>query len=275
MKETLFKLALRVAHHESPTLNVAELGTMCCAVQMNAFEGLSSAARWELLTQALMAPHPAHFFEALRTCAGLSRLLPELDGLFGVPQLSDGPEPMDVGWHQLRLVDLTAQVGAPLAVRFAALMHKIGKGGTPVEILPSHYKHEQRGGIALDALAQRIQVPDDALDLAHLAVAECDRVHRASDARAGAIAAMLERLQVLERPERFEQLLTVCTCDYAAYPGHGASEYPKAARLRRAWSAYASAHVDGQTGDEALETRTRAIALALRGSTSLHGDTLP
>lgn len=269
MRRELWRLVLHVAHEAAPTINEVELTTMLCAVQMNAVERLAPAERWDLLARALMAPHPAHFFEALRACNGLVRLLPELDALFGVPQLSDAPEPVDVGWHQLRLADETARIGAPLVVRFAALMHKIGKGRTPPEIWPSHYKHEQRGHAALDALALRIAVPGDALALAHLVIDEADRVHRASDTRAGALAAMLERLQALERPARFEQLLCVCTCDHAAYPGHSAAAYPKAARLRRAYDAYAATVVAGLPAEAALLARARAIAQALRGNASL------
>ncbi len=270
MNHDALQLALRVAYHDEPTLSVNELTTMICAAQMNTFERLSAAERWSLLARALMAPHPAHFFEALRTSTGLAHLLPELNALFGVPQLSDAPEPLDVGWHQLRVVDEAARIGAPLAVRLAALMHKVGMGGTPREIWPSHYKHEERGLAALDALARRIAVPDDALALARLVITECDRVHRASDMRAGAIAAMLERLQALQQPARFEQLLCVCSCDYAAYPGHSAAEYPKAVRLRRAFAAYAGTDVSGLAADAALDARAQAIARRLRGNASLH-----
>lgn len=269
MRQTLLQLATRVAQLEAPTLDVAELTTMVCAVQMNTFERFTPGERWAVLARALMAPHPGHFFEALRSCGGLVRLLPELDALFGVPLLGDDPEPHEVGWHQLRLINEAARIGAPLAVRLAGLAHKLGMAGTPAEILPRHYKHEQRGHAALDALAMRIAVPTEVLDLAHLVIAECDRVHRASDMRAGPIAEMLSRLQALEQPARFEQLLSVCACDYAAYPGHSATPYPKADRLRRALVAYASTDVSGLSADAAMQARAQAIAHTLRGSTSL------
>lgn len=269
MKRELLRLCIDVAQRESPTLDAAQLAGMCSAVQMNAIEQLSPAERWGLLEAGLMSPYPAHFFEALRACMGLARLLPEVNALFGVPQLSDGPEPVDVGLHQLRVVNETAVARAPIAVRFAALMHKVGKGGTPREIWPSHYKHELRAQALLDGLAQRITVPDDALALARLVVDECDRVHRASDMRAGPIAAMLDRLQCLAQPERFEQLLSVCTCDYAAYAGHTASDYPKAPRLRRALLAYAAADVAGLSADDALQRRAEAIERTLRGGASI------
>lgn len=268
MKHELLRLCLAAAHREAPGLNASELASMLSAVHMNALSQLSPAEAWAFLAEGLLAPYPAHFFDALRTCTGLKRWLPEVAALFGVPQLSDGPDPVDVGLHQLAVLQQTAQAGAPLAVRFAALMHKIGKGGTLPEIWPSHYKHEPRGQALLDGLLPRFAIPADTLDLARLVIDECDRVHRASDMRAGPIAAMLERVQALAQPQRFEHLLSVCTCDYAAYPGHSAAAYPKAPRLRRALAAYAGAAVHGLAAEAALEARAEAIALALRSSPS-------
>jgi tRNA nucleotidyltransferase (CCA-adding enzyme) len=233
---------------------------------MNAMTRLTAVDRWHLLSAGLMGPRPGLFFEALRARATLKCLLPELDALFGVPQSGDGPEPVDVGVHQLRLVDTTARELAPLEVRFAALMHKIGKAGTPRAMLPEHPGHEARGLALLDGLARRIAVPAAALDLARVVIAECDHVHRASDLRAGSIASLLDRLQAQVQPERFEQLLCVCSCDYAAHPGHSAVNYPKAPLLRRALAAAAQAEVAGLLPESALHARAQAIAQTLRGS---------
>jgi tRNA nucleotidyltransferase (CCA-adding enzyme) len=261
-------LALAAAQRAAFSLSADELSGLCIAVQMGVLDRLSPEQRWSLLASALMAPYPAHFFKALRACAGLRKFLPELDALFGVPQLSDAPEPVDVGIHQLRLLNETARAQAPLTVRFAALTHKIGKGGTSREIWPSHYKHEQRAHALLDALALRMAVPDDALALARLVIDECDRVHRASDMRAGPIAAMLDRLQAETRPDLFEQLLSVCACDYAAYAGHTAADYPKGPRLRKALAAYLATDIQGQTPQDALHARAVSIAQVLRGQAS-------
>jgi tRNA nucleotidyltransferase (CCA-adding enzyme) len=265
MQHEALALMLAVAQQPEPQIDSQQLSVMCIGVQMGMLQNQSPTERWTWLADGLMSPYPSHFLEALRACGGLKHVLPELEALFGVPQLSDLPEPVDVGQHQLQLVDETARAQAPLAVRFAALMHKIGKGGTLPEIWPSHFKHEQRGQAMLDAIAQRMAVPDEAMALARLVIDECDRVHRASDMRAGPIAAMLERLQAPRCPERFEQLLMVCNCDWAAYPGHTLADDPKTPRLRRALSAYLATDVQGLDADAALHARATAIAHALRG----------
>lgn len=269
MRAALLRLTLAAAHHEHADIDPADLATLCLAVQMGQIEALTPLERWAWLAEALLAPHPSHFLIVLRQCGGLRRLLPEIDALFGVPQLGDTQEFVDVGLHQLRLIDQTAGIDAPLAVRFAALMHKIGMGGTPREIWPSHYKHEQRAHELLDAMTTRFALPADALALARLVVDECERVHRASDMRAGAITAMLQRLQAAEQPDRFDQLLTVCSCDYAAYPGHTIAGYPKAPRLRRALAAYVRADVSGLGDDDAQQRRAEAIAETLRSHARL------
>lgn len=242
-----------------------------------ALERLAPAQLWQELSAGLMTPRPALFLGLLRECGALKRVLPEVQALFGVPLIADDPPTVDIGLHQLRLLDATARCGAPLAVRWAALAHKLGMGGTPREIWPSHYKHEQRGEAALQALAPRLAMPDEVLDLALLAVRECDRVHRASDMRAGAIAALLERVDAFARPERFERLLTVCTCDFAAY-GRRAEDYPKAPRLRRALQACLEIEPElapADAGNDAaaqaerrLEARAQAVARALRSGCS-------
>jgi tRNA nucleotidyltransferase (CCA-adding enzyme) len=140
---------------------------------------------------------------------------------------------------------------------------EIAAEAAPTETRPC--SHAIRAQWPCFALPASFTTPsEDALALGRLVIDACDRVHRANDLRAGPLAALLERLQALEHPHRFEQLLCVCTCDYAAYPGHSAAEYPKADRLRRARDAYAGTDVTGLTCDAALQARAQSIALALR-----------
>ncbi len=271
MNTAWMRPALAAAERSDPALPAEEAAALVMAAQTLARERLNADDQWACMEAVLTRPFPSHALMAMRSVGMLRTWLPEVDALFGVPQLSDGPEAIDVGPHQMRLVDETARADEPVAVRFAALMHKIGKGGTPREIWPSHYKHEVRALAQLDALSLRMAVPPQAMDLARLVVLECDRVHRASDMRAGALASMLERLEAVQRPDRFEQLLSVCTCDFAVYPGHWAAEYPKAPRLRRALEAYLGVDDEGLDDDALMTRRAQAIARAL-GSMGFLGE---
>jgi tRNA nucleotidyltransferase (CCA-adding enzyme) len=224
---------------------------------------MSGGERWRLIEAALLAPRPSLAFEALRRHRVLTVLLPELAALFGVPQLSSSREWQDVGEHQWRFIDETARAGAPVESRFAALVHKIGKAGTPREIWPSHYKQEQRAHAALDALARRVAVPAAALAFARLVVDELEPIHVVHELRAGPIAQLLARLQAADQPERFEQLLALAACDWAAYPGHARADYPKADLLRRALQAAQQVELRGLQGDAALQAQAEAIHAAL------------
>lgn len=269
MKTVFWQLALAAAHRGEPVISVEDLARLVTAVQTQVVERLRPSESWALLSEGLMAPHPGHFLLALRRAGALRRWLPEVEALWGVPQLSDEPTPVDLGQHLVPLLEETARVDAPLAVRLAALTVNLGKPGTPREIWPSHYKHEERGHALLQVLQVRLDIPPPLLELAHLATDELERVHRASDLRAGAIAAMLQRLQAQQQPERFEQLLLLCTCDFAAYAGHRPEDYPKAPRLRQALAAYRAEPVDGLDEDEALSRRAQAVHRALRGASAM------
>ena len=261
----LWRLALAAAHRDAPGIPSAEQAAWAEVAQAEPLRSLSPEFAWALLAEGLMAPQPGHFVQALREGGVLRLWLPEVDALFGVPELCDLPTPVDVGEHLLALLSETARSDAPLNVRLAALLVPLGKPGSPREIWPSHYKHEQRAHAIADDLSTRLAWPSATLDLARLAIDEMERVHRASDLRAGAITALLERLDALGRPERFEDLLLLCTCDFAAYPGHRPQDYPKAERLRRALAACRATPVAGLDAEATQLRRAQAVHQALRG----------
>lgn len=229
---------------------------------------------WRELERGLSARAPSRMLRALRECDALSVLLPEVDALFGVPQIADVPDQVDIGEHVLRIVDEAARCDAPFAVRYAALVFNVGKSDSPREHLPVHYRHIERGGPRIEAISSRFGVSGDCLDLALLANAECERVHRAAEMRAGSITAMLERVDAYGQPERFDRLMTLCTCDFRAYPGRASRPYPKASMLRTALAAclgvdetaIRAAHADhpDKAADALLEARAQAVATALQ-----------
>jgi tRNA nucleotidyltransferase (CCA-adding enzyme) len=222
-------------------------------VQTGALADLPPADAWPELVAGLMGSKPSNMFRALYACGALPEVLPEVAGVFGVPQIADDPPQVDIGQHLLRVLDQAAACNAPLPVRFAALVMHAGKSDSPPEHLPVHYRHVERGGPRIEAICERFGVPDDCRALALLALVELERVHRVSEIRAGPVADMLERIGAFDQPERYGQLLTLCACDYRAYGGRAAQEYPKAALLQIALAACA-----GLAKDE----RATAIATA-------------
>ena len=82
---------------------------------------------WQELARGLMEAQPSRMFEVLRGCGALARLLPEVDRLWGVPQRAEHHPEVDTGAHLMLVLDMAAQLDAPLTVRFACLCHDLGK----------------------------------------------------------------------------------------------------------------------------------------------------
>ena len=220
---------------------------------------------WPELSRGLMGRSPSRMIQTLRECDALSQVLPEVAALFGVPQISDEPADVDLGEHLLKALDEAAQIDAPLTVRFALLVMNVGKADSPREHLPVHYKHIDRGRPRIEALCERFGAPAECRELALLALAECERVHRVSEVRAGPIALMLERLGAFDDPESFKQLMTVCACDYRAFPGRSAQPYAKAALLDIALKACAEideSEFSTEAGAVVARPTARAEAIA-------------
>ena len=183
---------------------------------------------WQELARGLMEKKPSRFFETLRSCGALAKILPEMDALFGVPQPEKFHPEIDCGIHTLLVVDDAARHDYPLEVRFAALTHDLGKGTTPKDILPRHIGHELRGVEIIKKLSRRLRVPSDCRDLALLAARYHGDIHRARELRAETIIKLFQSADAWRRPERFAQLLQVCATDAHGRTGHEQDDYPQA-----------------------------------------------
>ena len=100
---------------------------------------------WQETDRALGEPAPEAWLRVLHDCGALARIFPELEALYGVPQPPQWHPEIDTGLH----IELVLQAAADLTpeprIRFAALMHDLGKGATPRSVLPRHIGHEERG----------------------------------------------------------------------------------------------------------------------------------
>jgi tRNA nucleotidyltransferase (CCA-adding enzyme) len=188
---------------------------------------------WQELVRALAEPAPAAFVEALLDCGALARIFPEIDRLFGVPQRPGWHPEVDSGVHTLRVLEAAARLSDSRAVRFAALVHDLGKGVTPRDQWPSHRKHEARGVPLVETLCERLRAPRRFRELGVLASRWHLHVHRVFELRAGTVMKVLERCNALRDPQRFERLLAVCEADHLGRKGHELRPYPQRAAFRR------------------------------------------
>lgn len=189
---------------------------------------------WQEISRGLMAARPERMFAVLRECGALAVLLPELDRLWGVPQRADYHPEVDSGLHTMLVLGQAVQQQAPLAVRWACLVHDLGKGSTPAEVLPRHIGHEQRGAKLVRQVGGRWRVPKDCTELAELVAAEHGNIHRSLDLSAAALLRLLQRCDALRKPERFAQALWACECDARGRWGSEDAAYPQRGRLEQA-----------------------------------------
>jgi tRNA nucleotidyltransferase (CCA-adding enzyme) len=214
--------------------------TMVAAGELN---HLVAERVWQEFEKGLMEPQPSRMFEVLRACGALAVLLPELDRLAGVPQPAAHHPEVDTFVHVMMVVDLAAERGESLEVRFAALMHDLGKGVTAPELWPAHANHDAAGVPLVQAVSKRLKVPTDCRELAVAMSREHTLVHRAGTLKATSMIHLFKRVDAFRRPERLESLLRACECDARGRLGFKDREYPQTAILMTAFEAAKS--VDG------------------------------
>jgi len=195
---------------------------------------------WQETERALGEARPEVFFQVLRGCGALAVVFPEIDALFGVPQPARWHPEVDTGVHVLLALRYAADHGASSAVRFAAVVHDLGKACTPRERWPSHPGHEEAGVPRIEALCERLRVPNGHRELAILAARQHTNVHRALELRPATLLKLLETSDALRRPERFGELLEACEADARGRTGLESQPYPQRPYLERARAAAAA-----------------------------------
>lgn len=192
---------------------------------------------WQELDRALSEDKPSRFFEVLRGCGALARLFPEIDALFGVPQPEKHHPEVDTGVHAMLVLEAAAKLSPDTRVRFAALMHDLGKGNTPEAEWPKHIGHEARGVELVKNFCQRLRVPNEHRDLAVLAARYHAHCHRIAELRPATVVDTLEGLDGFRRPERIDQFILTCEADFRGRFGSEDKPYDQAQVFRRAFEA--------------------------------------
>lgn len=227
---------------------------------------------WQELSQGLMEQKPSRMFEVLRACGALQKILPELDKLWGVPQPPQHHPEADTGVHMMMVIDYAARQNFSLPVRFAALMHDLGKGTTPVDILPRHIGHEVRSVNLLKDVCKRLRVPNDCKELAHIVAKFHGKLHQAGKMRPNTLLEFLIELDAIRQPARFNDFLKACEADSRGRTGFENCAIPEAdlmlkaldAALRVDAGAVASAFTEPERIKVAVyEARLAAVKLVL------------
>lgn len=192
---------------------------------------------WTELERALGEDKPSRFFEVLRGCGALPRLFPEIDALFGVPQPEKHHPEVDTGVHVMLVLDAAAKLSPDTRVRFAALMHDLGKGNTPKAEWPQHIGHEARGTELVKNFCQRLRAPNEHRDLALITARFHAHCHKIAELRPATVVDTLEAMDAFRRPERVDMFVTACEADFRGRSGLGDQPYPQADLFRRVFTA--------------------------------------
>ncbi len=215
---------------------------------------------WQELQRAMAAPRPRRFVEVLREVEALESLFPEIDALFGVPQPKRYHPEVDTGIHLLLCLDVAARLTTDPLVRFAVLLHDLGKGATPPEQWPSHRGHEALGVPLVDRLCRRYRVPRHYHRLARRTARHHLLVHRAPELKPSTLLRLFEELDAFRQPDDFDRFLLACEADARGRKGFEETPCPEIHYLRQAFEAARQV----TAGDIGGDVQGKALGEAIR-----------
>jgi len=227
------RFAARFAHLGF-TVAPETMELMADIVSQGELAHLPAERLWVEMDKSLAERNPEVFVTVLRECGALAALLPELEALFGVPQTAEHHPEIDTGVHTLMSLEQAVLLSPDTDVRFAVLIHDLGKGTTPQDEWPRHIAHEHSGLKLVKDVCQRLKVPNQHRDLALKVCEFHTHCHRALELRGKTLLKLLNKTDALRRPERFEAFLLACEADARGRLGLEERPYPQADYLRQA-----------------------------------------
>jgi tRNA nucleotidyltransferase (CCA-adding enzyme) len=203
------------------------LQLMADIARIGELEHLVAERVWQEFACALAEASPVTFFRVLRQCGALAVLLPEVDCLYGVPQPAKYHPEIDTGEHVMLVVEQATRLSPDPVVRYAVLLHDVGKGLTPEESWPHHYRHEHLGLALIRDINARLRVPNAYGEIALLVCEHHTKMHRVTELRSSTILELLEALDAFRRPRRLERFLLACEADARGRTGLEQRDYPQ------------------------------------------------
>ncbi|WP_436915197.1 multifunctional CCA addition/repair protein [Acinetobacter gandensis] len=266
----VLRIARFAARYKALGFKVADetLELMQELAQSGELEALTPERVWKETSRALMEDHADEYFEVLRACGALKVLFPEIDALYGIPQRPEYHPEIDCGIHTMMSLQQACRANYSLDVRFAVLVHDLGKALTPVDELPRHIMHEERGVKPVTEVCDRMRVPTNTKQLAISVCKEHLKCHQALSLKPGTLWRLLQRMDVLRRPERVEAFVQACECDSRGRLGLEDRAYPQAQYVLDAMNVVRSIKaadlppdISGpDIGEMLIERRIQAIA---------------
>ena len=207
------------------------LKLMSNIVQSGEIDALVRERVWQEIEQAMGGPAPDVFIAVLRDCGALKSILPEVDRLFGVPQPVKYHPEVDTGLHTLLSLQQAVRLTDDPVIRYATLVHDVGKGVTDKANWPSHHAQEALGLPLQADISKRLHVPNEFAKLAALVCEHHTKMHRIKELRPATLLKLIEALDGFRRPERVQKFLLACEADARGRTGLEERDYPQNAYL--------------------------------------------
>jgi len=228
------RLAARFAHLGF-TLAPETAALMRSMADGGELSALPAERVWKETEKALQSQSPQVYFQVLRACGALKVLFPEIDALFGVPAPEKWHPEIDTGIHTLMTLAMASRLSPEVDVRFSALCHDVGKGLTPKQFWPHHHGHGPAGVKLVEALCQRLRVPNPIRDLAMLVAEYHDLIHTVDKLRPETLLKLFDAIDVWRKPHRLEQMILTSEADARGRTGFEENPYPQGDYLRAAF----------------------------------------
>lgn len=174
---------------------------------------------WQEMVKVLALDKPSVFFNVLQDVGALDVLFAELAKLQGVEQPVDHHPEGDVWTHTLMVLDTACVLTPDLDIRFAALVHDLGKGLTPKEYWPKHHGHELAGVPLVKAVCERFRVPNKTAQLAYKVTEFHGLIHHGLTKegvpylKPATFLKVLNGCLALKQPAFFAAVLLACEAD--------------------------------------------------------------
>lgn len=230
----ILRVARFAARFHQLGFHIAEetMALMRAMVENGEADFLVAERVWQEFQRALEENHPEIFIDVLRQCGALAVIMPEIDELFGIPQRKDYHPEVDTGIHALLSLQQAALLSTDARVRFAALVHDLGKAKTPADILPRHIGHEVRSLPLIRQLCKRLSIPNEYRDLALIAAEYHTHCHKSGELNASTVFKVLKACGAFQDAQRLERFLLVCEADARGRTGLETNPYPQTERFR-------------------------------------------
>ncbi len=219
-------------HHLGFTIAPETLTLMGNISSSGELEHLTPERVWVETERALQEKSPWIYFETLKNSQALNVCFPELNALFGVPQPKQHHPEIDTGIHSLMVLQQATLLSVNPVIRFAALMHDLGKALTPKENWPKHIKHEVLGLTPINDMCDRLRIPNAFRELALKTCEFHTHAHKAFELKASTIWKLFRQCDALRKPQRFDDMLLACMSDSRGRTGFENIEYPQADYLK-------------------------------------------